>query len=267
MAISLFPYGPKLSAEALQDGDLQFAVNQVITLLDCSHPDWWTGSLGDRSGPFPSSFVSRECLGTATVTHSYEPQREDELGLHVGDRVSVYEKRANGWWRVIYKHQRGGLFPSSHLRLHGADEPVTPREGPLSPRVRPKKKKKSTRSKRDRSSVSRVQGLEDQALRDQLTRSAPMVRRESPRTHSLQISSPREKSPTAPTSTPLAKARVVRGYQANHPGDLTITEGSLIFLTKSRGPWWEGVDKTGARGIFPAKCVEKVEAAAAATKG
>lgn len=252
IAISLFPYGPELSSEALRKGDLQFAANAVITILDRSHPDWWTGALGDCQGPFPACFVASESLGTAVVTHAYVPQRDDELALAVGDRVHVYERRANGWWRVIHQHKRGGLFPASRLSMQSATD-----RGIDSPRTRPKKKK-GARSKRDRSSVALEKGLDVEATRNQLTRSAPSVR--SPRAcQSVQLKSPREKAQATAAPLPsLAKARVVRAYQANHPGDLSLTEGSLVFLTKSRGPWWEGVDKTGARGIFPAKCVEKM---------
>lgn len=38
------------------------------------------------------------------VTHEFTAENEDEISLHVGDRVTVLEKDEayhDGWWRVI----------------------------------------------------------------------------------------------------------------------------------------------------------------------
>ncbi|KAK2745142.1 hypothetical protein FQN57_004049 [Myotisia sp. PD_48] len=52
-AVALFTF------EADQDGDLGFKKGEIITILKRTEKqeDWWTGSIGDRTGVFPSNYV------------------------------------------------------------------------------------------------------------------------------------------------------------------------------------------------------------------
>ncbi len=53
-AVALYDYNSEVQ------GDLNFSVNQVITLIDCDPgSDWWTGSLNGVSGAFPRDYVKR----------------------------------------------------------------------------------------------------------------------------------------------------------------------------------------------------------------
>jgi len=52
-AKALYPFVPQAPSElALQPGD-------IITLINDSHPDWWTGSVRGQSGEFPANYVQR----------------------------------------------------------------------------------------------------------------------------------------------------------------------------------------------------------------
>ena len=42
---------------ALEDDELSFDVGDVIEILDMSDDIWWHGSVGEKSGWFPASFV------------------------------------------------------------------------------------------------------------------------------------------------------------------------------------------------------------------
>ena len=55
----------------------------------------------------------------------------------------------------------------------------------------------------------------------------------------------------------VPKARVLYAYVAQHPGDLELTAGTVVELTKTEGGWWEGL-YNGNTGIFPANYVEKI---------
>ena len=40
-----------------EQGELSFTKNQIISVIDSSHPDWWKGELNGRVGIFPSNYV------------------------------------------------------------------------------------------------------------------------------------------------------------------------------------------------------------------
>jgi hypothetical protein len=61
-----------------------------------------------------------------------------------------------------------------------------------------------------------------------------------------------------PTPAPsLGRAKALYAYSAQHAGDLELTPGAIIELTKTEGGWWEGVIN-GTKGIFPANYVERI---------
>ena len=238
MAVSCFPFSRELLESTIQEGDLEFEANTIIQILSKEESGWWKGSIGERVGVFPSSFVKSDCLLKTSVTHSYTPQREDEIQLSVGDQVKVYEDRGNGWFRVAFK-KSAGLYPSSHL----ADKKLKLRRRKSQPIV----------TNRTLSPVEKEN-----------PRSMTSVRQPSPR---LSVPNPilpvqdhlkapdPEKRRSVPTGMP---AKVIKAYEAAQPGDLSLVVGQVVSLTKCRGLWWEGVYE-GERGIFPSKCVLKME--------
>lgn len=53
------------------------------------------------------------------VLHSWEPQHEDELGLRVGDILTVLSKESGdaGWWRGQTSDGRSGVFPDNFVQV------------------------------------------------------------------------------------------------------------------------------------------------------
>lgn len=43
--------------QAQRDDELSFAVDDVITVLECCGSDWWRGQLRGQIGMFPSNYV------------------------------------------------------------------------------------------------------------------------------------------------------------------------------------------------------------------
>jgi len=78
---------------------------------------------------------------------------------------------------------------------------------------------------------------------------------------------PLSTKPGAPRSQGSGKyVRGVYAYQAQGPDELSVKEGSLIELTSGSAGgtnyadgWWEGIDTTGKKGIFPSNYVELVQ--------
>ena len=55
----------------------------------------------------------------------------------------------------------------------------------------------------------------------------------------------------------MPKAKAIYPYAKQHSGDLELTPGMIIELTKTEGGWWEG-SANGQTGIFPANYVERL---------
>jgi hypothetical protein len=50
--VALYPY------QSMEAGDLSFQQGEVV-LVTKKEGDWWTGSIGDRQGIFPSNYVQK----------------------------------------------------------------------------------------------------------------------------------------------------------------------------------------------------------------
>lgn len=66
--ISCYPY------ESTEPGDLNFDAGEYI-LVTKKDGDWWTGTIGDRTGVFPSNYVQEaDTAQTSAATSSYYAQ-------------------------------------------------------------------------------------------------------------------------------------------------------------------------------------------------
>lgn len=50
--MALYPY------QSMEAGDLSFQQGEVIVVVK-REGDWWTGTIGDRQGIFPSNYVQK----------------------------------------------------------------------------------------------------------------------------------------------------------------------------------------------------------------
>ncbi|XP_077008374.1 intersectin-2 isoform X3 [Tamandua tetradactyla] len=143
--IALYPYS---SAEP---GDLTFAEGEEI-LVTQKEGEWWTGSIGERTGIFPSNyvkpkdqenFVNASKSGTsskkpeiAQVTSAYVASGSEQLSLAPGQLILILKKNASGWWQgelqARGKKRQKGWFPASHVKLLGpSSERTTPAFHPV----------------------------------------------------------------------------------------------------------------------------------------
>ncbi|XP_032353019.1 intersectin-2 isoform X5 [Camelus ferus] len=143
--IALYPYS------SVEPGDLTFTEGEEI-LVTQKDGEWWTGSIGDRTGIFPSNYVKpkdQESFGSASksgtsnkkpeiaqVTSAYMASGSEQLSLAPGQLILILKKNTSGWWQgelqARGKKRQKGWFPASHVKLLGpSSERTTPAFHPV----------------------------------------------------------------------------------------------------------------------------------------
>ncbi|POI26876.1 hypothetical protein CIB84_009373, partial [Bambusicola thoracicus] len=102
------------SYSSSEPGDLTFTEGEEI-LVTQKEGEWWTGSIDDRTGIFPSNYVRPKDqegssnagkTGTinkkpeiAQVTTAYAASGSEQLSLAPGQLILILKKNASGWWQ------------------------------------------------------------------------------------------------------------------------------------------------------------------------
>ncbi|KAJ8350168.1 hypothetical protein SKAU_G00252980 [Synaphobranchus kaupii] len=122
--------------ESNEQGDLTFQQGDVIVVLK-KEGDWWTGTVADRTGVFPSNYVKprdSEVLGPAGKTGSlgkkpeiaqviapYSATGAEQLTLAPGQLILIRKKNPGGWWegelQARGKKRQIGWFPANYVKL------------------------------------------------------------------------------------------------------------------------------------------------------
>uniref|UniRef100_A0A7N5JMG6 Intersectin 2 n=1 Tax=Ailuropoda melanoleuca TaxID=9646 RepID=A0A7N5JMG6_AILME len=139
------------SYSSVEPGDLTFTEGEEI-LVTQKDGEWWTGSIGDRTGIFPSNYVKpkdQESFGSASksgtsnkkpeiaqVTSAYVASGSEQLSLAPGQLILILKKNSSGWWQgelqARGKKRQKGWFPASHVKLLGpSSERTTPAFHPV----------------------------------------------------------------------------------------------------------------------------------------
>uniref|UniRef100_A0A669QUU9 Intersectin-1 n=1 Tax=Phasianus colchicus TaxID=9054 RepID=A0A669QUU9_PHACC len=119
-----------------EQGDLTFQQGDMI-LVTKKDGDWWTGTLGDKTGVFPSNYVrlkDSEASGAAgktgslgkkpeiaQVIASYTATGPEQLTLAPGQLILIRKKNPGGWWegelQARGKKRQIGWFPANYVKL------------------------------------------------------------------------------------------------------------------------------------------------------
>ncbi|KAM9067136.1 intersectin-2 isoform 7-T8 [Sarcophilus harrisii] len=138
------------SYSSSEPGDLTFTEGEEI-LVTQKDGEWWTGSIDNRAGIFPSNYVRAKepeapgGTGRATaqkkpeiaqVTSSYTASGAEQLSLSPGQLILILKKNPSGWWQgelqARGKKRQKGWFPASHVKLLGpGSERATPASQPV----------------------------------------------------------------------------------------------------------------------------------------
>ena len=76
--VALYPY------QSMETGDLSFQQGEVI-LVGKKEGDWWTGTIGDRQGIFPSNYVQKaqtEVSKALSAIHMFQIQLKLKFHCH-----------------------------------------------------------------------------------------------------------------------------------------------------------------------------------------
>lgn len=58
--IAAYPY------ESAEAGDLTFSAGEMVMVIK-KEGDWWTGTIGNRTGMFPSNYVQKADVGSSSA--------------------------------------------------------------------------------------------------------------------------------------------------------------------------------------------------------
>ncbi|XP_048349388.1 intersectin-1 isoform X2 [Sphaerodactylus townsendi] len=151
-AVSGEDYIAMYTYESSEQGDLTFQQGDLI-LVTKKDGDWWTGTLGEKSGVFPSNYVrlkDSEVPGTAgktgslgkkpeiaQVIASYTATGPEQLTLAPGQLILIRKKNPGGWWegelQARGKKRQIGWFPANYVKLLSpGTSKTTPTEPPKS---------------------------------------------------------------------------------------------------------------------------------------
>ncbi|XP_062971974.1 intersectin-2 isoform X2 [Elgaria multicarinata webbii] len=129
-----------------EPGDLTFTEGEEI-LVTQKDGEWWTGSIGNRTGIFPSNYVKpndHDSSATASksgplnkkpeiaqVTTAYAASGTEQLSLAPGQLILILKKDSSEWWQgelqARGKKRQKGWFPATHVKLLGpSTERTTP---------------------------------------------------------------------------------------------------------------------------------------------
>uniref|UniRef100_A0A8D3DPW3 Intersectin 2b n=1 Tax=Scophthalmus maximus TaxID=52904 RepID=A0A8D3DPW3_SCOMX len=121
--------------ESPEPGDLTFSEGDVI-LVSKRDGEWWNGSIGDRTGLFPSNYVKPKETDTSSTSGKKKPEIGQvirahsstgpaQLNLENGQLILVLGKNASGWWigelQARGKKRQKGWFPASHVKILGSN--------------------------------------------------------------------------------------------------------------------------------------------------
>ncbi|XP_058485779.1 intersectin-2b isoform X2 [Solea solea] len=119
--------------ESPEPGDLTFGEGDLI-LVSKRDGEWWSGSIGDRTGLFPSNYVKPKEADTASmsgkkkqevcqVVRAYSSTGNGQLNLENGQLILILGKNASGWWlgelQARGKKRQKGWFPAAHVKMLG----------------------------------------------------------------------------------------------------------------------------------------------------
>ncbi|XP_058167695.1 intersectin-1 [Anopheles ziemanni] len=127
--------------QSAEVGDLVFDAGETIAVSK-KEGDWWTGTIGNRTGIFPSNYVQKQeadniryssmSMTSATpslrrkgevaqVIAPYEATSSEQLSLQRGQLIMIRKKTDSGWWegelQAKGRRRQIGWFPATYVKI------------------------------------------------------------------------------------------------------------------------------------------------------
>ncbi|XP_051858891.1 intersectin-1 isoform X3 [Drosophila albomicans] len=222
--IAAYPY------ESAEDGDLSFSAGEMVMVIK-KEGEWWTGTIGNRTGMFPSNYVQKADVGTATTTATAALANDEE--------VTEQEATHNGSSAFAAEPETQPQTPQTH-------QAQTPTQQPQA-----------------------AEALEESHTNEDLDTEVSQINTQSKSQNEPAESYSRPMSRTS-SMTPGMRAKrseiaqVIAPYEATSSEQLSLTRGQLIMIRKKTDSgWWEGeLQAKGRRrqiGWFPATYVKVLQ--------
>lgn len=121
--------------ESPEPADLTFSEGDII-LVSKREGEWWNGSIGDRTGVFPSNYVKPKETDASSTSGKKKPEiakvirahsstGPEQLSLENGQLILILGKNVSGWWlgelQARGKKRQKGWFPASHVKILGSN--------------------------------------------------------------------------------------------------------------------------------------------------
>ncbi|XP_034668940.1 intersectin-1 isoform X1 [Drosophila subobscura] len=234
--IAAYPY------ESAEDGDLSFGAGEMVMVIK-KEGEWWTGTIGNRTGMFPSNYVQKADVGTAVTAAATAA---------VTDSVDQ-EATLNGNSAYAAQVETYSL-PQAHAQEQLHEEPLP---------------QQLEEQQQPADQLAEQTAVAEDAHED-LDTEVSQINTQS----KTQSSEPAESysRPMSRTSsmTPGMRAKrseiaqVIAPYEATSTEQLSLTRGQLIMIRKKTDSgWWEGeLQAKGRRrqiGWFPATYVKVLQ--------
>ncbi|XP_076444940.1 intersectin-1-like isoform X4 [Babylonia areolata] len=233
-----------------EPSDLIFNEGDMI-LVTKKEEDWWTGTLGEKTGIFPASYVKKveiqrsESTGSqesdlmpgqksakkpeiAMVIAPYTATGNGQLSLEPGNLIHVRQKSPRGWWegelQARGQRKKIGWFPADYVKPLGSS---------------------SARSTPDPKVTLATGGQSASSGGSRSTTPQPQ---------------PTAPAPSLPASS-AERLMALYPYTAQNNDELTFEKDAVItVLSRDNPDWWQG-EVNGQTGLFPSNYVTPLSTA------
>ncbi|XP_053957773.1 intersectin-1 isoform X1 [Anastrepha ludens] len=243
--IAAYPY------QSAEVGDLSFNAGEMVMVIK-KEGDWWTGTIGARTGMFPSNYVQKADVGAAVtetpadITSAFDDQKENGNA----DTIASIAKTATTPHDQI----------TSNDTTATATTTTTHQQMKISSDISAETVIENTAA---------AAAAEDTRTNEDLDTEVSQINTQSKSQNETAESYSRPMSRTS-SMTPGMRAKrseiaqVIAPYEATSPEQLSLTRGQLIMIRKKTDSgWWEGeLQAKGRRrqiGWFPATYVKVLQ--------
>ncbi|XP_017464237.1 PREDICTED: intersectin-1 isoform X2 [Rhagoletis zephyria] len=244
--IAAYPY------ESAEVGDLSFNAGEMVMVIK-KEGDWWTGTIGTRTGMFPSNYVQKADVGAAVAEAA-------------ADIASDFDdQKGNGNVDIA--------AASSVITATSPHDQMTSHDTTATTAIHQQLQQKissdfSAEAAIDHSTAAAASAEETRTNED-LDTEVSQINTQSKNQNESAESYSRPMSRTS-SMTPGMRAKrseiaqVIAPYEATSPEQLSLTRGQLIMIRKKTDSgWWEGeLQAKGRRrqiGWFPATYVKVLQ--------
>ncbi|XP_054706164.1 intersectin-1-like [Uloborus diversus] len=249
-------YVATYSYQSQEPGDLCFQVGETI-LVTKKEGDWWTGTIENRTGIFPSNYVKKSDEQAPVVINETETKSDFSFSsTSIEYETSMYSPKPRGG-----KFRRGEIVTVLAPYKATGPEQISLEKGQLI-QVRKKTSGGWWEGEVQVKGKKRQVGWFPASYVKELSGSRASSNRSTPET--MLYSRFNENLNGSPQQSDQVVA--LYPFAGQHNDELTFQKGDIITLVNTDDPsWWKG-ELNGASGLFPSNYVEVLKKSSSSTQ-